>query len=275
MCNQDKMAAEIKNSSPALALVLAPYDPSGGAHLPADTLTGARLGCHIVSVPTALLVRDTAQQEDIQTLAEDTADDQARCLLEDINIQAIKCGPVYSPEIASMVAELCSDYPELPLVLHLTAMPVGLDELEADDALDASLRLLLPLSALLLIDSPSLDRWQADGLLGESLDGVETLLNAGANAVLVTGVPGSAGQWHSRFQGHHGRLDYSMPLDVGVRQQDIDSLLATACVSFLAQGNELDNAVESALLHLQERASDTFQPGMGHRLFNPLAPHHD
>lgn len=275
MCNQDKMAAEIKNSSPALALVLAPYDPSGGAHLPADTLTGARLGCHIVSVPTALLVRDTAQQEDIQTLAEDTADDQARCLLEDINIQAIKCGPVYSPEIASMVAELCSDYPELPLVLHLTAMPVGLDELEADDALDASLRLLLPLSALLLIDSPSLDRWQADGLLGESLDGVETLLNAGANAVLVTGVPGSAGQWHSRFQGHHGRLDYSMPLDVGVRQQDIDSLLATACVSFLAQGNELDNAVESALLHLQERASNTFQPGMGHRLFNPLVPHHD
>ena len=275
MCNQDKMAAEIKNSSPALALVLAPYDPSGGAHLPADTLTGARLGCHIVSVPTALLVRDTAQQEDIQTLAEDTADDQARCLLEDINIQAIKCGPVYSPEIASMVAELCSDYPELPLVLHLTAMPAGLDELEADDALDASLRLLLPLSALLLIDSPSLDRWQADDLLGESLDGVETLLNAGANAVLVTGVSGPAGQWHTRFQGHHGRLDYSMPLDVGVRQQDIDSLLATACVSFLAQGHELDNAVESALLHLQERARDTFQPGMGHRLFNPLTPHHD
>ncbi|MGO3131833.1 MAG: bifunctional hydroxymethylpyrimidine kinase/phosphomethylpyrimidine kinase [Alcaligenes sp.] len=269
------MAAEIKNSSPALALVLAPYDPSGGAHLPADTLTGARLGCHIVSVPTALLVRDTAQQENIQTLAEDIADDQARCLLEDMNIQAIKCGPVYSPEIASMVAELCSDYPELPLVLHLSAMPTGLDELDADDALDASLRLLLPLSSLLLIDQPSLERWQADELLGDTPDAVETLLNNGANAVLVSGIPGTAGQWHARFQGHHGRLDYSLPLDSGVRQQDTDSLLATACLSFLAQGHELDNAVESALLHLQERASDTFQPGMGHRLFNPVAPHHD
>lgn len=275
MCIQDKMAAEIKNSSPALALVLAPYDPSGGAHLPADSITGAHLGCHIVSVPTALLVRDSAQQENIQTLAEDIADDQARCLLEDMNIQAIKCGPVYSPEIASMVAELCSDYPELPLVLHLSAMPTGLDELDADDALDASLRLLLPLSSLLLIDHPSLERWQADELLGDTPDAVETLLNNGANAVLVTGVPGAAGQWHTRFQGHHGRLDYSMPLDGGLRQQDIDSLLATACLSFLAQGHELDNAVESALLHLQARASNTFQPGMGHRLFNPVAPQDD
>ncbi|WP_454007034.1 bifunctional hydroxymethylpyrimidine kinase/phosphomethylpyrimidine kinase [Alcaligenes sp. Marseille-Q7550] len=269
------MAADLENSSPGLALVLAPYDPSGGAHLPADVVTGARLGCHVLSVPTALLVRDTAQLESIQPLAEDVADDQARCLLEDVNIQAVKCGPLYSPEMASMVAEICADYPELPLVLHLTAMPAGLDDIDAEDALDACLRLLLPLSSLLVVDHASLEQWRSEGLLEDSESAAAALLAAGAHAVLITAGPGAPGQWHALFQGHHGRLEYSLPRDPGLRQQDMDSLVAAACACRLAQGQELDGAVESALSHLQACSRDTFQPGMGHRLLNPAPFRHD
>ncbi|WP_341667725.1 bifunctional hydroxymethylpyrimidine kinase/phosphomethylpyrimidine kinase [Alcaligenes sp. SDU_A2] len=269
------MAADLENSSTGLTLVLAPYDPSGSAHLPADALTGARLGCHVLSVPTALLVRDTAQLESIQPLSEDTADDQARCLLEDVNIQAIKCGPVYSPEMASMVAGLCADYPELPLVLHLSAMPAGLDDIDAEDALDACLRLLLPLSALLVVDHASLEQWQADGMLEDGESAIAGLLGAGGHAVLCTGAPGAAGQWHFLFHGHHGQLSYTLPRDSNLRQQDLDSLLAAACACRLAQGMELDSALESALNHLQDRLQDTFQPGMGHRLFNHATNRHD
>ncbi len=269
------MAADLENSSPGLALVLAPYDPSTGAHLPADAVTGARLGCHVLSVPTSLLVRDTARLESIQLLADDVADDQARCLLEDVNIQAIKCGPVYSAEMASMVAEICADYPELPLVLHLSAMPAGLDDIDAEDALDASLRLLLPLSSLLVVDHASLEQWRADGLLEDGESAGAALLAAGAHAVLITAIPGPAGQWHALFQGHHGALQFSLPHDPGLRQQDMDSLVAAASTCRLAQGQELDGAVESALSHLQACSRDTFQPGMGHRLLNPAPLRHD
>src|SRR5690625_6964098 len=46
-----------------------------------------------------------------------------RCLLEDLNIRAIKAGPLYSVEEASILGQILADYPQLPLVLHLQSIP--------------------------------------------------------------------------------------------------------------------------------------------------------
>src|SRR3546814_5785365 len=75
-----------------LILIFGPIDPSGADGLPADAVTCARLGCHGLAAATALTVQDTAGIEEIHPVPPELLEDQARCLLEDMPVQAIKVG---------------------------------------------------------------------------------------------------------------------------------------------------------------------------------------
>jgi hydroxymethylpyrimidine/phosphomethylpyrimidine kinase len=60
------MAAAVPaNPSPPIVLSFAASDPTGGAGLQADILTLASLGCHPLSVVTAITVQDTAGVEGV------------------------------------------------------------------------------------------------------------------------------------------------------------------------------------------------------------------
>ena len=69
---------------PPLVMTFAASDPSGGAGIQADILTLASMGCHPLSVLTAITVQDTLGVEGIQPLDAEWVADQARCLLEDM-----------------------------------------------------------------------------------------------------------------------------------------------------------------------------------------------
>src|SRR3546814_9674383 len=116
----------LQAATPPLVLIFGPLDPSGSSSLPADAFTCDSLGCQPFSTLTATLIQDTAGIEDIQPLAPELIDDQARCLLEDMNVQAIKVGPLYTPETVSVLAQIAADYNHVPLVLHLA--PLRSDE---------------------------------------------------------------------------------------------------------------------------------------------------
>ena len=57
--------ADAQAECPPIVLAFAASDPSGGAGLQADILTLASMGCHPLSVVTALTVQDTAGVENI------------------------------------------------------------------------------------------------------------------------------------------------------------------------------------------------------------------
>ena len=100
---------------PPLVLTFAASDPSGGAGLQADILTLASMGCHPLSVVTAITVQDTLGVEGLQALDAEWVADQARCLLEDMPVDAFKIGVLGSVEIIAAIAEIVSDYPDVPL----------------------------------------------------------------------------------------------------------------------------------------------------------------
>nr|WP_238925015.1 bifunctional hydroxymethylpyrimidine kinase/phosphomethylpyrimidine kinase [Achromobacter insuavis] len=148
-------------------MVFGPLDPSGADGLPADAVTCARLGCHGLAAVTALTVQDTAGIEEIHPVSPDLLDDQARCLLEDMSVQAIKVGGLYTAETASVAAQVAADYSQVPLVLHLgqrAQVPAdAADEDDADDLLAAILELVLPQTDLLIVEHLRLAQWHADG----------------------------------------------------------------------------------------------------------------
>jgi len=97
-------------------MTFAASDPTGGAGLQADILTFASMGCHPLSVVTAITVQDTRGVEGIQALDAEWVADQARALLEDIPVDAFKIGVLGSVESIAAIAEVVSDYPDVPLV---------------------------------------------------------------------------------------------------------------------------------------------------------------
>ena len=180
--------------------------------MPANAVTCARLGCHGLAAVTALTVQDTAGIEEIHPVSPDLLDDQARCLLEDMSVQAIKVGGLYTAETASVAAQIAADYNQVPLVLHLgqrAQLPPtdAADEDDADDLLAATLELVLPQTDLLVIEHLRLAQWHADGDIdiGDAPTPMHALVAAGAQWVLVLGSPQRPGHYANVLLGPGGQ----------------------------------------------------------------------
>jgi hydroxymethylpyrimidine/phosphomethylpyrimidine kinase len=137
------------SQSPPIVLTFAATDPSGGAGLQADILTLSSMGCHALSVVTAVTVQDTVGVEDVMPLDAEWVADQARSVLEDMPVAVFKIGLLGSVEIIAAIAEVVSDYPEVPLVLDPVLSSGRGDELATDDMVIAMRELLIPQTTLI------------------------------------------------------------------------------------------------------------------------------
>lgn len=252
-------------------LSFAPTDPSGAGGMQADILTGASLGCHVLTVLTGVSIQDSAGLEDVQAVAPEFIDDQARCLLEDMAVQAFKVGGAYAPESVSVIAQIAADYASVPLVLHLSgdATDNGDDEDTASETVLAMLELLVPQATVAVVDHLRLEQWFADEVLpkGEAENAVQALLALGPDHVLVTGVP------------HAGGSPVNVLASAGSPEAEAwswrrlpgsfrgaGSTLSAALTALLARGVDLRQAVIDAQQYTRRSLEAGFQPGMGRSL---------
>jgi len=184
----------VQNQTSPLILTFGATDPIGATGIQADLASFAAMGCHGISVVTALMISDTIKIEDLQVVDADWVADQARVLLEDMPVAAFKIGTVGGIENVSVIAEIVSDYPDIPLVLDpfTTAMP---DQgPEGEDLLVAMRELLIPQTTVLVVSAVELARiaetWRepstADTL---QLDAMR-IIELGCEFLFVTGTPG-------------------------------------------------------------------------------------
>nr|WP_216666007.1 bifunctional hydroxymethylpyrimidine kinase/phosphomethylpyrimidine kinase [Herbaspirillum seropedicae] len=132
-------------------------DPVGATGVQADLATYAAMGCHGLSVITSLLIGDTARVEDVQVVEVDWVADQARVILEDMAVAAFKVGNVGSIENISVIAEIVSDYPDVPLILDPFTSALANQE-DEDDRLIAIRELLIPQATLMVASAGELAR---------------------------------------------------------------------------------------------------------------------
>ena len=258
--------------APPLVLVFGPFDPTGTDGLPADAVTCARLGCHALAAATALTVQDTAGIEEIHPVSPELLDDQARCLLEDMQVQAIKVGGLYTAEGASVAAQIAADYSQVPLVLHLGPRALlpedAVEQDDADDLLAATFELVLPQTDLVVVEHMRLAQWQSDGSIdtsGSPTPG-HALLAGGAQWALVLGHPTRPGHYTNLLVGPGGQTSNLTWQAAPDRNADTGGVTAAAAAAMLAQGLEMPQAVEQALQHADQVLAASFLPGMGRRV---------
>jgi hydroxymethylpyrimidine/phosphomethylpyrimidine kinase len=250
---------------PPIVLAFAASDPSGGAGIQADLLTLASMGCHPLSVITAITVQDTLGVEGVQPLEAEWVADQARCLLEDMPVDAFKIGALGSVENIAAIAEILSDYPDVPLVLDPVLASGRGDELASDEMLHAMRELLLPQTTIITPNSMEARRLaDIDDDEEPSLAMcAQRLIEIGCEFVLITGTHEPTPQVINTLYGKNGvvRTD-SWPRLPGSFHGS-GCTLASAIAAMLGNGLELPEAVREAQDYTWHTLQKAYRPGMG------------
>ena len=106
----DSNATSSSGESVSLPCVMAfnANDPSGAGGLGADVAAMSSASAHVLPVVTGAYVRDSSDIHGHIAFDEEAVDDQARCALEDMAVQAIKVGGLYTAETASVAAQVAT-----------------------------------------------------------------------------------------------------------------------------------------------------------------------
>ncbi len=254
--------------SPPLVLSFAASDPTGGAGVQADLLTLASMGCHPLSVITALTVQDTAGIDEILVIDSEWVMDQARMLLEDVPVAAFKLGMLGSPESIAVIAEILADYPDIPVVLDPVLSSGRGDELATDDMIAAMRDLLIPQTSILTPNSHEARRLALFESDEDDMDidlaaCARHLIDLGCEYVLVTGTHETTPRVLNSLYNVDGHVQTDAWDRLPGSYHGSGCTLASAIAATLAYGNDVPSAVREAQNFTYETLKAAFRPGMG------------
>jgi hydroxymethylpyrimidine/phosphomethylpyrimidine kinase len=255
---------------PPIVLVFAASDPSGGAGLQADIMTLSSMGCHPLSVITAVTIQDTMGVDDVSPIDAEWVSDQARCVLEDMPVAAFKIGVLGSVEIIAAIAEVVSDYPEIPLILDPVLASGRGDELATEEMVVAMRELLVPQTTILTPNSLEVRRLALDeGNDGDDPDLAECarrLIASGCEYVLVTGTHENTPQVINTLYGQDGIVRSDNWQRLPGSYHGSGCTLASAIAATIANGLSMSEAVKDAQEYTWQTLKAAFRPGMGQQI---------
>ena len=254
-------------SSPPIVLSFAASDPSGGAGIQADIMTLSSMGCHPLSVITAITVQDTAGVDDILPIDSDWVADQARLVLEDMPVSTFKIGLLGSVENIAAIAEVVSDYPDVPLILDPVLASGRGDEMATDDMISALRELLVPQTTILTPNSLEARRLAQEDDEDITLDEcAKRLLDMGAEYVLITGTHENTPQVINTLYGPDGLVRSESWERLPGSYHGSGCTLASAIAATIANGLDIPEAVHEAQEYTGQSLAAAFRPGMGQNI---------
>ena len=255
------------STPPPIVLAFAGTDPSGGAGLQADILTLSSMGCHPLSVVTAITIQDTLGVDDVFALDAEWVADQARSVLEDMPVAAFKIGMLGSVESIAAIAEIVADYPDIPLILDPVLSSGRGDELATEDMVSALREMLIPQCTIITPNSLEARRLALD----ENDDNddpslhecAKRLLASGVEYVLITGAHENTAQVINILYSQEGIVRSDSWQRLPGSYHGSGCTLAAAVAATIAQGLDIAEAVKEAQEYTWQALKAGFRPGMG------------
>jgi hydroxymethylpyrimidine/phosphomethylpyrimidine kinase len=290
--NPDPTAADpgavIAEEPPAPACVMSfnASDASGAGGSAGDVATISAMGAHTLPVITSIVLRDSAEVFDQHPIEAEQVAEQARTILEDVTLAAWKVGFLGNADNVAAVAEILSDYPDVPLVAYMPTLG-WVDDDDLQNYMEAFRELILPAAEVLVGNHKTLTDFLLPDWDNERAPSARELAVAagehGTRFVLVTGVMLPA-------KGKEQWIDNVLASPQGALTGEKFELfeagfvgagdtLSAALAALLASGAELSDAVGEALQFLDQSLDAGFRPGMGNvvpdRFFWALPPPED
>ncbi|MBW7998096.1 MAG: bifunctional hydroxymethylpyrimidine kinase/phosphomethylpyrimidine kinase [Candidatus Glassbacteria bacterium] len=264
-------------SCPPRVLTIAGSDSGGGAGIQADLKTFQDWGCFGMSAITALTAQNSTGVTGVYKVSGEFVAAQMEAVLDDIGVDALKCGMLAEAGVIDAVAGVLERYPSPPLVLDTVLVAKSGDPLLEDDAVEVMVEKLFPRAAVITPNAV-----EAGRLTGIEVTGEDTMRAAagklqelGAAGVLVKG----------------GHLAGDDLLDLLVLADGESKLfkgkrihtkhthgtgctLSAAIAAGLARGMGLTDAVAKAREYLQRGITNAHPTGAGYGtlLHEPFEP---
>ena len=118
-------------------LSIAGSDSCGGAGIQADLKTFSSLSCYGTTVITALTAQNTTGVTDVWEGPVAFVEKQIEAVLDDIEIDAVKTGMLWSGELIECIAALLKKYQVKNVVVDPVMVAQSGDSLAKDDVIDA------------------------------------------------------------------------------------------------------------------------------------------
>jgi hydroxymethylpyrimidine/phosphomethylpyrimidine kinase len=251
------------SSSLPVVLAFAASDPTGGAGLQADLLTLASLGCHPLSVLTGITVQDTRGVESLLAIEPALVERQTRHVLNDVPVAAFKLGVLGSAGNARIIAAILAEHPRTPVVLDPVLASGRGDALSDAGTIEVLRSVLLPRTTVLTPNS-----LEARRLAGAAPDAdlpacARALTSLGCKYVLVTGTHEEGAEVVNTLYDARGVVREDRWPRLPGSYHGSGCTLASAIAALLAQGQEMERAVQGAQDYTWKSLAAGFSPGHG------------
>ena len=168
-----------------IVMSIAGVDPSGGAGIFADLKTFQAIGVYGTGIVTALTSQNPYEFFSTQPVSPEYIEEQIDSVMDAYDVEFIKTGMLYSPEIIKLVAEKVKEY-DLKAVVDPVMVATSGGNLTKEDIADAFNRYLLPKS---ILTTPNVS--EAEKLSGININNKEDAIKAteliGCNCFITGG----------------------------------------------------------------------------------------
>lgn len=233
-------------------------------------MTIASMGCHPLSVITAITVQDTSGVHDLYPFEPDWVARQTRAILNDIPVHAFKLGLLGSDAIINVIAEILTDYPDIPVVMDPVLASGRGDALTTEVMIKSMRKLLLPRVTLLTPNSMEAkrlafaDKIDAASSPNHSLDTCASrILDTGCDFVLITGTHEHTAQVTNSLYTHDKLIRTDSWTRLPHSYHGSGCTLASAIAASIASGQTIIDSVVAAQSYTWGALSAGFQPGLG------------
>ena len=225
---------------------IAGVDPSGGAGVFADLKTFQAVGVYGTGIVTALTAQNPYKFFSTLPVSEDYIEEQIDAVLDSYEVEFIKTGMLYSPEIIRLVSKKIKEY-DLKAVVDPVMVATSGGDLTREDLADAMNKYLLPQA---ILTTPNIS--EAEKLANFEIKTGEDAIKASEKIICDNIITG-------------GHLDGINTINVNgeitIKKQELiktDNLHGTGCnlsaaiVAYLAKGNDLTTSILKALDYVYE-----------------------
>ena len=229
-----------------IVMSIAGVDPSGGAGVFADLKTFQAIGVYGTGIVTALTAQNPYEFFSTLPVSEEYIEEQIDSVLDAYEVEFVKTGMLYSPEIIKLVAKKIDEY-NLKAVVDPVMVATSGGDLTKEDIAKAMNKYLLPNA---ILTTPNIA--EAEKLTDFEINSKEDAINASKKIVcdsLITG----------------GHLDGINTINIDgkvsiVKQEliETDNLHGTGCnlssaiVAYLAKNNDLKTSILKSLDYVYE-----------------------
>jgi len=251
-------------------LTIAGSDSCGGAGIQADLKTFSALGCYGMSVVTAITAQNTLGVSSVHAIPGRLIEDQLAAVFDDMGVDAVKIGMLYTAECVETVARQLKKYAAKNIVLDPVMISQSGKRLLRKGAVESFKALLMPMATVLTPNLPEASMFLNCRIitLEDMREAAGRLASCGAGNILLKGghlVNGDCTDFlyicaEDRF------VELKAERIATQNNHGTGCTLSSAIAAYLARGLALEPAVRQAKAYLTRaiQAGAEYQMGRGH-----------